>query len=331
MRNFFSFFWFLVGAFFLGVFLIDETLMLLCRSEVRLFSLSHAQVGSIGNSHEDIEFQLRLNRSRRREIQGSLNALGYPVGEEDGLFGRRTRSGIRDWQQEVGLTATGYFSSHQEVNQLISQANNLALSEERLNLSDSEILSIEAGLDILEIPPGEIDGVLDQNTREAIKQWQGAKEFRATGYLNFDQAQELIQSGEVAIVELDLELSVEERHKIELSLNSRGYAPGSIDGIFDQRAREAIQNWQSAQGERATGYLNAHEAQELIRSDASGLVSLSRPVSIPSSSPVAVPSPLPSSPPPSDEPATLSRAQRQEVQEALNDLGYSVENRDGWF
>lgn len=40
-------------------------------------------------------------------IQQGLNALGYDAGPVDGLFGRRTSSAIRDFQEDVGLAATG--------------------------------------------------------------------------------------------------------------------------------------------------------------------------------------------------------------------------------
>lgn len=54
-------------------------------------------------------------------IQEALNALGYDVGEADGIFGPRTRSALRDWQRGNGLTSDGYLTDNQ-VNRLTAEA-----------------------------------------------------------------------------------------------------------------------------------------------------------------------------------------------------------------
>ncbi|MEO1603123.1 MAG: caspase family protein [Pseudomonadota bacterium] len=51
---------------------------------------------------------LGLDRSERREIQWQLNALGYSAGGADGIFGKRTRAAVRQYQTDVGLPADGY-------------------------------------------------------------------------------------------------------------------------------------------------------------------------------------------------------------------------------
>ena len=48
-----------------------------------------------------------------REIQEALAALGYNVGEADGLYGPRTRSALRAWQRGNGLTSDGYLTANQ--------------------------------------------------------------------------------------------------------------------------------------------------------------------------------------------------------------------------
>ncbi len=40
-------------------------------------------------------------------LQVTLNRLGYPAGQPDGLLGPRTRAAIRDYQRDSGLTADG--------------------------------------------------------------------------------------------------------------------------------------------------------------------------------------------------------------------------------
>ena len=52
-----------------------------------------------------------LTRERRIQVQRGLAALGFEAGPADGMFGPRTRSAIREWQQDKGLEATGYLTA----------------------------------------------------------------------------------------------------------------------------------------------------------------------------------------------------------------------------
>ena len=52
-----------------------------------------------------------LTRAQRIRVQRGLTVLGFEAGPADGMFGRRTRSAIREWQQAKGLEATGYLTA----------------------------------------------------------------------------------------------------------------------------------------------------------------------------------------------------------------------------
>ena len=54
-----------------------------------------------------------LTREERIRIQQSLTALGFDAGPADGVFGRRTRSAIWEWQNANGLEATGHVTREQ--------------------------------------------------------------------------------------------------------------------------------------------------------------------------------------------------------------------------
>ena len=54
------------------------------------------------------EEALGLDRETRRRIQMGLEAEGFDPGPVDGLFGPRTRSAIRGWQEAQGRAVTGY-------------------------------------------------------------------------------------------------------------------------------------------------------------------------------------------------------------------------------
>jgi hypothetical protein len=49
-----------------------------------------------------------LSRSQRIELQNGLAALGYDVGDADGLIGPRTMEAIKEFQKSAGMTADGY-------------------------------------------------------------------------------------------------------------------------------------------------------------------------------------------------------------------------------
>ena len=55
-----------------------------------------------------VEEGLGLDRAARQQIQRGLQTAGFDPGGADGVFGPRTRSGIRRWQTSRGARATGY-------------------------------------------------------------------------------------------------------------------------------------------------------------------------------------------------------------------------------
>ncbi len=59
------------------------------------------------------EQALQLDRSKRREIQARLNATGNNTGTPDGVFGPKSRNGVRGWQVSNGLPATGFLNGPQ--------------------------------------------------------------------------------------------------------------------------------------------------------------------------------------------------------------------------
>jgi peptidoglycan hydrolase-like protein with peptidoglycan-binding domain len=50
---------------------------------------------------------LGLSRKESREVQESLNLLGYNIGEVDGIIGDKTRQTIQKYQVDIGIKADG--------------------------------------------------------------------------------------------------------------------------------------------------------------------------------------------------------------------------------
>ena len=51
--------------------------------------------------------ELPLDKDQRMALQSGLNALGYDVGEPDGVLGRKTRAGLRAYQKAHSFRPTG--------------------------------------------------------------------------------------------------------------------------------------------------------------------------------------------------------------------------------
>ena len=64
-------------------------------------------------STEETEAALGLERAERARLQFRLRALGFSPGPPDGVFGRRTREAIAQWQASQGGSASGYLNRTQ--------------------------------------------------------------------------------------------------------------------------------------------------------------------------------------------------------------------------
>ncbi|MDU8942670.1 peptidoglycan-binding domain-containing protein [Ovoidimarina sediminis] len=78
---------------------------------------ARARLAAVERSPEELaeaeEASLRLSRDARRSIQRNLSILGFDPRGIDGIFGRGTRSAIRQWQGAQGLQVTGYLTGNQ--------------------------------------------------------------------------------------------------------------------------------------------------------------------------------------------------------------------------
>lgn len=59
------------------------------------------------------ESELELTRTDRREIQRRLDLLEYNTRGIDGVFGPGSRTAIRQWQGDIGVSASGYLDLNQ--------------------------------------------------------------------------------------------------------------------------------------------------------------------------------------------------------------------------
>lgn len=72
-----------------------------------------AQARRSGAASKTTESLLAWTRADRREVQVRVGLAGYDLGRPDGVFGRKTRAAVSDWQAANGLPVTGFFNPAQ--------------------------------------------------------------------------------------------------------------------------------------------------------------------------------------------------------------------------
>ena len=91
--------------------------------------------------------------------------------------------------------------------------------------------------------------------------------YKAGGY--FDKELGMCARDAHAAMEREKELNIsrDNRRRIQSCLKSQGFDPGTPDGLFGPRTRKALQGWQIAQGfkdDESVGYLTSDQADTLL-------------------------------------------------------------------
>ncbi len=203
---------------------------------------------------EQAEDALNLSRNERRTIQSNLTLLGFDTRGVDGIFGRGSRTAIRNWQQQNGFQQTSFLDAVQ-INRLDAQASRRAAEieaeeerarEEALRLDrdyweETGATGTDAGYRAyLQRYP---DGAFADQAREALAEDDNAEAQAREDALNINPTL---------------------RRLIESRLASLGFNPGPIDGRFDANTRRAIAEYQSRRSLRSTGYIDQPTLARLL-------------------------------------------------------------------
>ncbi len=243
------------------------------------------------SSAQQAEARLGITVAQRVAVQRELTRLGYRTYGTDGVWGRNTRTAIATWQRDRGDKVTGYVTEAQ-LRVLLRGAVvtppdedddggvSPAAVEAALKLTRAQRVEIQRQLSDLGFDAGVADGLWGSKTRGAIKAWQRANRQTQTGYVTAAQVKLIRQQAgsstpapgtdnEAALEESLLELTRTERIDLQRRLTRLGYETLRTDGTFGPGTRRAIAEWQSDEGEPATGYLTADQVR-LIRVETGG-------------------------------------------------------------
>lgn len=123
-------------------------------------------------------------------VQRELAAAGYYKGAVDGVIGRKTRQAITAYQQAAGLEADGQPSAdladHIRFTREVAEASLFTGSVEAS--PDAELRAavrrVQTGLAELAYSPGEINGELTSQTRDAIRAFERDRNLPQTGEIS---------------------------------------------------------------------------------------------------------------------------------------------------
>ena len=112
-----------------------------------------AQEPAPSTAPKSVEDALGLSHAQRVLIQQSLAALGFDVGSADGIFGVRSRRGIRNWQAARGEITTEYLDA-QAAETLLKGASAAALNRQEHAAEEVKKFLAEALTTVPSIEPG---------------------------------------------------------------------------------------------------------------------------------------------------------------------------------
>lgn len=196
-------------------------------------------------------------RARVRIAQTELNDLGYNAGPEDGVFGPTTRNAVRDYQSDNGLPVTGEVTDSLITHLRDHGVDTVAEQEQR-----DMVLAIEDELSTRGYYVGSIDGVVDNDTRAAIRTYQSDAGMTIDGQADAD----LLASLEADDSDDDMS-DYRLVRNIQVELNDKDYNAGAADGVFGPSTRRAIVTYQSDAGLEITGEASERLLRHLRNSD----------------------------------------------------------------
>lgn len=98
--------------------------------------------------------------------------------------------------------------------------------------------------------PGPVDGSIDRNTREAVRDFQKANDLKATGIID-SKTWTKLSNYKVQVMPPD------DVKKAQAALKAAGFGPGLIDGKLGPKTKKAILDFQAAKGLTTNGQLDS--------------------------------------------------------------------------
>ena len=209
---------------------------------------------------EEGEQRLELNSEARMLVERGLASWRTGGGRVDGTFDTAFRAVLRSWQAENGHAVTGFLTESQsDTLSAVGLAEKVREEDDAAFREAVEANTAAAYLAYLKaFPDGLHRAEAEQRHAEAAAREEMVR------------ARQAIEEEERA-----LSLSLEDSMLIQQGLDAwaEGTTPvGAKNGTFHEAFRQALREWQDANGYDPTGYLDAEQAGTLIAVARSGLL-----------------------------------------------------------
>jgi len=199
-------------------------------------------------------------------IEGELIKHNYAAGKIDGVLDSQAASAISAFQKDAGLTVTGKASQN-----LLEALRTSSVSNKSDKVSQL-VWEVEVELDDKGYRVGQIDGTLDTETLEGIKDFQNDAAMEVNGKVNnrlltalrnadSDDGQDSDDNGLV-------QLSPRQVWELEVRLDARGYNVGRVDRVADAQTVAGVKSYQKDEGLDPTGQMDERLLLRLQQADA---------------------------------------------------------------
>lgn len=124
-----------------------------------------------------------LDQGQVRQIQQALNKKGFHAGNADGTWGEETRQAIQNFQQAQGIKQTGQLDD-KTVSALDVQLDQASMHYDVQDLKPENIRAVQRNLNQKGFDAGAVDGIWDDETRSALRNFQKSQSMKQTGSLD---------------------------------------------------------------------------------------------------------------------------------------------------
>lgn len=195
-----------------------------------------------------------------REVERKLQRAGFDPGPVDGTVDWRTRSALRDLQQDAGLAVTG------SINQRTLAALNERTTERTEARSESALVEdVQLALRARGNESIQVTGELDARTRAAIRDFQRQAGLPVTGQPSSELVA-MIETGRTPARTAEQDRGALVRD-IEIALRNKGYSTGPINEVAEPETVQAVRQYQEQRGLWPQGELSAELLADIRASD----------------------------------------------------------------
>ncbi len=180
-------------------------------------------------------------------VQTRLKTLGYYTSKVDGVFGSGTKSAVKRFQTDSGLTADGVVGGSTERRLGISLPVTGGIS---LGKTTANVAAVQARLRTMGYYKSTVDGSWGNNTLVAVLGYQSNSGLAVDGVVGGGTARKLgltlsssARSGGIAKGK-----SYENVKAVQTRLKNLGYFKSTVDGVWGRRTMCAVMAFQSDHG-----------------------------------------------------------------------------------